>query len=567
MKTIFTPVKKLFFVLAGLYFSTYSFSQTANWLWDYDFGGNKVEGVAAMSKDASNNLYLAGTISSASFNFGDIPVSDSFFRTFFIAKTNAAGTVEWVKMGGGLQGSDTLFVSVTANAIATDPAGNSFVVGTFNMDTVLIGGFTLIKPDTASTQTSIFVARYDSAGNVIWAETVGNSSDASSYAIALDVNDNIYITGAFGSDSITFGSTVLTTAPGYGNMFVARLSSSGQPVWASSASGKQLSINSNAIATSPDGGVYVAGYLYSDSISLGAVLLHNPLHAALIFIAKYDTAGNLLWAQAVGNDSSYQYGRAIATDAAANVYLFGTFLGHHITFGNTTLTQYNAGDGGDIFLAKYDANGNALWATSAGGRLDDEAFSVSAGNAGDIYVTGFFQSDTFYIGHDTFSHLGAEGYRVFAAKYDTAGNEQWAKFAWSYENIYSTTVIPDDYGNAYVTGYYAGSYMFLDSNELINNNPSGLGGNIFLAKAGTGATAIIPVEQSFGLAVFPNPSGGQINISGLPVNTAIYLYDVTGRLLLQEESHDAITRVDLAAIAPGIYLLQTTLGSAKIIKM
>jgi len=564
---------KMFFTLAFFNVSVVGFSQSAKWLWDEGFGGAKSESVAGMSKDGNGNIYITGTYSSASFYFGGYEVLDTLLRSFFVAKINPEGVVQWAKTDGGY-GGDTIYISPGPTAIVNDAAGNTYITGGFQTDTLVIGNYTMTKSPAGSNTSNIFVAEYDTAGNVVWAEALGGSSVALPNAMALDASGNVYITGDFSSDSITFGGTTLYNN-GYGNSLTVKLSSTGQVIWARSASGPAgidlfdgTDVTSVAMTTSPEHGIYITGFIQSDSVSFGNYTLVNPLGGALVFVTKYDTAGNVLWSVAAGNDSSVQYAYGITADAAANIYVTGSYHGRTTQFGNTVLANAGYGDGNDIFLVKYNPAGEVQWATRAGGNALDEAYGVAAGNNGDLYLTGFFWSRPFIIGHDTFDVVSSDGSAAFVAKYDTAGNEQWAKFAYSYENITTLSVVPDNEGSAYITGYYLGTYMLFDSAQLINAGNTGLTSDIFVAKAGPAvANGIKELSGEPVLTLYPNPSTGKVFVEGLPVHSMVYLYDLAGRLLFSEQTVSSPVTIDVSGLSPGMYIVQTEGGSGKVVKM
>src|SRR5690606_28720910 len=122
-----------------------------------------------------------------------------------------------------------------------------------------------------------------------------------------------------------------------------------------------------------------------------------------IFLVKYNASGKVLWAThagGTGNDNS----NSVSTDALGNVYITGNFMSESITFGTDTLTRKGYSD---IFLAKYDARGNALWAKSVGGTKRNYANSVSADASGNVYITGYFDSDSITFGTTTLTNAGS----------------------------------------------------------------------------------------------------------------------------------------------------------------
>src|ERR1700685_2849940 len=87
--------------------------------------------------------------------------------------------------------------------ISTDVSGNVLVAGGFDGPMITFGSYTL-------TGGGAFLTKYDSSGNVTWAQSaVGN---AAAHCVTTDANGNIYVAGGFGSSNITFGSDTLNYA-------------------------------------------------------------------------------------------------------------------------------------------------------------------------------------------------------------------------------------------------------------------------------------------------------------------------------------------------------------------
>jgi hypothetical protein len=94
------------------------------------------------------------------------------------------------------------------------------------------------------------------------------------------------------------------------------------------------------------------------------------------------------WAKSIGSTVLGE-GHAIAVDCAGNSYVTG-FFRDEATFGTTTLTSAGSRD---IFVTKYDASGEVVWAKSAGGAAPDEGFGIAVDGAGNCYVTGYFEDE------------------------------------------------------------------------------------------------------------------------------------------------------------------------------
>ena len=87
------------------------------------------------------------------------------------------------------------------------------------------------------------------------------------------------------------------------------------------------------------------------------LIFYSCLLLSSIFSVNAQTP-NWQWAKSAGGTGS-AFGLIVSTDAIGNVFMTGYFKSPTITFGTTTLT--NAGSN-DIFIVKYDATGNVLWA-------------------------------------------------------------------------------------------------------------------------------------------------------------------------------------------------------------
>jgi len=316
-----------------------------------------------------------------------------------------------------------------------------------------------------------------------WAKSAGGSNDDYGKSIATDAAGNVYITGSFASDSITFGNITLTNAYTIGcDIFIVKYNPNGNVLWAQSAGGDWFDYGTS-LAIDAVGNIYLTGVYSSTSINFGNYTFNNPIPKAKnIFIVKYDPNGNVLWAQSADGSGE---GTGIATDIANNIYITGYFSSSTITFGNITLTnEYTVNS--DIFLVKYDSNGNVLWAKSAGGISSDNSNSITIDTSGNVYITGFFDSQNITFGTITLTktNYGSNG-DVFITKYDPVGNVLWAKSAGggigssSHFDDEGKSITTDALGNVYITGDFY--YLITFGNITLTTNYS-LYADIFIAK-------------------------------------------------------------------------------------
>jgi Beta-propeller repeat len=98
--------------------------------------------------------------------------------------------------------------------------------------------------------------------------------------------------------------------------------------------------------------------------------------------------GNLIWVKSAGSNNDYDNAHSVATDALGNVYITGYFS-RIATFGDKTLISNNISE--DVFIAKYNLDGNILWVKQAGGSDTDQGNSIAVNAAGTITICGLFR--------------------------------------------------------------------------------------------------------------------------------------------------------------------------------
>lgn len=192
--------------------------------------------------------------------------------------------------------------------------------------------------------------------------------------------------------------------------------------WAKSAGGTGLD-GIRDIYTDNSGNSYATGSFAGTTAAFGNITLTNSDASGLngdIFIAKYDANGDVIWAKSAGGNGN-DAGNGITVDANGNVYITGEFKGV-ANFSGTTLTAPNNNE--EIFVAKYNANGDLQWAKRAGGNLRDWGYGIAVDQTGNVYITGNIGNNANFDGtpYPTISGNNNDGY---IAKYSTNGDFLW----------------------------------------------------------------------------------------------------------------------------------------------
>ncbi len=247
-----------------------------------------------------------------------------------------------------------------------------------------------------------------------WAQSGTCTTSDNASAVTTDINGNAYTTGFFFGSNLTFSSTTLINSGNY-DAFLVKHDNNGNFIWAKAIGGAFDDV-ANAIVCDNSGNIFVTGYYSSNTLTIGTSTLTN-LGGTDVFVAKFDPNGNALWAKSFG-DNMIEESNAIACDGSDNIYVTGQFQSNFINFGTGTLT---CNGGGDVFVTKYDNNGNEIWGRSFGDAGLDIAYGISTKFNADVFVTGSYRSATLTFSTTTLTNNGGSDF--FIARYDQSGNE------------------------------------------------------------------------------------------------------------------------------------------------
>lgn len=536
-------------------------AQSPGYIWAKPAGGTGFEWIQGSCTDINGNVFITGIFSSPTITFGNFILNNTGNGDIFIVKYDAGGNALWANA-----------ISVAINSwtynCATDPNGNLFVTGFFSSPSITFGNIVLTNNSIAP-YGDMFIVKYDPNGNVLWAKSAGGAYDEDGLGCTTDLNGNVFITGNFGSHTIAFGTSTLTNTGNSINtydVFIVKYDGNGNLKWAKSVGGTETEAIQSCSADA-NGNVLITGGFSSANLTIGTTVLTNlyqgiPPYVEDMFIAKYDANGNELWAKSAG-ETGYDLGSDCATDASGNTIVTGSFRSPAITFGNTVLTNPDtSGNTSDVFIVKYDFNGNVMWAKSAGGSQMDEGQTCATFINGDFITTGIFTSSNITFGNivlinsDTTGNIASTN-DIFIVKYDSNGNVLWAKSAGGMNNEYSCVGFVDLNGNIFIVGPFNSPVITFGTTVLTNTVNTGTSSDLYLAKLGE-ATGI-ETEGNWSadvLSIFPNPFTNKLNITTNNNQLSqVTIYDITSRKLLQQSFTNSIT-LNTEQLVKGIYIYE-----------
>ncbi len=326
-----------------------------------------------------------------------------------------------------------------------DPSGNKIDLST-DMDQLI--GISQMNPSL----TTIWTKKFD--GNSAYADVIGMVSD--------HLGD-LYIYGYASNKMDYLGQDINR------GLFLAKQNSAGNLIWIREFPDgfNKSGVGNYIIADTINYNIFITGNFYEPLSISGATTL-IPGNNGSTFIIKYDLQGTFIWAEQIDFPAD---NLCLANDKQGNIIINGNYLGQ-ILIGNTYL---NDNGNGEIFIAKYDKDGNSLWAIQAGGEGDDDADwagLTSADASGNIYFTAEIDGSNVLVNDYPLSLQEGDGNTVIA-KISPAGQVLWAKvkagstIEYGDYRSWPTGIQASDDGYCYIKGWYGDSTYF-DEQLLIS---------------------------------------------------------------------------------------------------
>ena len=422
----------LVFIVVTHSIVTDAMGQSASARWARGVGGIDDDYGWSVATDAGRNVYVAGYFTALAAvgptNFTSYGGSD-----IFLVKYDHNGNPLWATRAGGATNDQ-------GRAVVTDAAGDVYLTGHFRG----VGTFGTTNLVSHGAE-DLFLAKLDASGRWLWTSTAGGTNTDEARSVAIDGAGNCYVTGVF-FGSAGFGTNVVTSR-GQMDVVVAKADAGGEWLWARSFGGASFD-ESRGMAVTASGECYVTGYFNGTAEFPGTNLVSRG--GSDIFVAKFGTNGDLLWAQQAGGTDADE-GHAVVLDAAGNLHLTGGFAGTANIFGTNVSAQGFAGSM-DVFLVKLDADGQLIWFRRGTGSSHDAGNAIGLDAEGDVYVGGLFVGSASFGSQRLTSTSGQAD--VFFVKYNRHGDFLWAFQAGGPAYMSGNGLGVDSEGSAYGTGFY-----------------------------------------------------------------------------------------------------------------
>lgn len=312
------------------------------------------------------------------------------------------------------------------------------------------------------------------------------------------------------------------------------------PTWASvqrSDATRPSGARGDKVAVAADGSQFVSG-LFVGTVTFGSTTISIPSSEVGLWLAKYNPNGTVAWVrhatQAAGDTRA-----AVAVDGAGNAYLTGYFSGT-LTFVGSGVAPFTAGAGvTDSYLAKFDLQGNLLWARTAGTTAGNSyAAGVGTDASGNVYVAGDFSGALNFGGVS----VSASDENVFLYKFTPAGTAVWARTAGGLGIDYASSLATDPAGNAYLTGSVRQTATF--GNITLPGTGAATDEDAFVVKYDPQGTAqwaqrIATTNRDAGVSVAVD-AAGNVAVGGYANNVSTATTDNSNILVARYTSQGAL---------------------------
>lgn len=438
--------------------------------------------------------------------------------------------------------------SVRVKSLKCDKWGNIYLGGFFN-GTIQIDSITLVP----NRNSDIFLAKFKSNGNVLWAQKAGGSGPPSGttlpigyapetiFDIAVDSLGNCFATGVCLSDTAQFGS--IKHFSNYKH-FVAKYDSTGNALWV-----RNLDRIPVGIATGLNGSFFITGNHHDSNTGQYSV-----------YIDKYSGPGSLAWRkEAIGR----QEARDITSDRQGNCYVTGV-LKENTSFDGAPLTVAFASE---MFLVKYSSSGLVYYVqqshtNSSPGNTTNLCLGsgVAIDGQGYVVVSGGFTGNVTFSGSPISISSSGNGPDIYVAKFTPSGSRYFAVTAGSPWEDFSHAVSAASNGDSYIVGTNKPNCAF--GNVVL----TGTGNNTtaFLAKLSANPLSIPEAETAAIFQLYPNPAATEVTISAEDINKGtINVFNLTGQKIYEAALQPEM-KLHVANWPAGIYAVKVTSGSKNV---
>ncbi len=536
-------------------------AQTPSWSWAKSMDGININYITKTVIDSQNNIYMLGSFYYG-INFQTISLTSNYSANY-LTKFDPSGNVIWAKKieNAGVNNFTISFLKIDNN------------------DNVLLGGYASLNTFSGNInyndETDIyfeptpnlgnlryFSMKIDAAtGSANWYDT--DFGKSSLYSGDVDNSNNYYFFGDYNT-SISIEGTLLESNTTSGTDFYILKKNNNNLIWAEPFN-FNCSLLDPKIKIINNQNLFLVAKTYSEDFSFQNNSFHmGNTNIPKLIILKLDLNGNFisfnyyvdcpLVSNASSQDNFY-------IDEDGSIFLYGTFVDNTLQIGATTLNKIGTQD---LYVSKFNANANLLWAKSIGVQnfeLYADCFTTHNGNI--LIGTDFNPIGNFTINNATYVCNG--GFTSLFIKLDTDFNYIWTKsitgIGTQYGN-YPNTFTYNNQDDLIITGEYNCQNIIFDNFNLLDTNNTNSNFKSFYAKLDDSVLTTTDFNKNI-VSLYPNPVKNKFNISGIEnlKGSSYSITDASGRIIFNGTiSDNSDYSFEVSNLKSGIYFFTTNNG-------
>ncbi|MBK9257661.1 MAG: SBBP repeat-containing protein [Saprospiraceae bacterium] len=490
-------------------------------LWATYFGSSGDDLTGQVVTDKEDNIYMTSTVKSGA------PTTAGVHQTTYgggvsdvmLSKFDKNGNLIWSTYFGGSGNDMTFFpISIMSDGaiVITGTTSSSNGIATVGSHDQIFGG-----------SLDAFLAVFEDDGKLRWATYFGGTGFDAEPTASLDLDDNIYLAGYTTSPSgIATDGTFQSTKSGNEDGFLAKFDMSGKLIWSTYFGGQEQDFFTN-VSVDRENNVYVAGAASSSNLATVGSFQENYEGNSDGFLAKFSKDGKRLWATYIGSDG---------TDG-----IFSFSIDHHndiICIGSSNSKGGMASPGAyeennsgknDIFISKFNANGQQLWSTFFGGEENENSFGCDVDKDNNIYISALTQSKSFPVTEDVPGNIYNGGtWDAAFVKFSPEGDLKWSTYFGGNGNDRAFGITLDSEQNivASINSTSKGLATPGAYNEAARGNES-----LLIKMKDATIVNTKELEKWPALSVFPNPTTSHIQIPNPNLDKRnITIYNAMGEM-------------------------------------
>lgn len=399
-------------------FSQVDCSNNFNLSWVKYVGNIDVDQANDVVSDSQGNVYVTGYYMGDLY-FWPINLYGMGLKDMFVAKLDPDGNLIWITSVAGVN-------NVYGTGITLDNDGNVIVTGTFKGQ-AFVESYSLSSNNNS---TDIILIKYDTDGNLLWYKSVGGNYDDYSAKVKVDIHNNIILAGTFNT-FMNIGSQNLSA--NQNSFFIAKYNSAGNFIWAKTANS---SSDNNIVDIAVDnlGNIIGIGN-FAGTITFESDIL-NAIGNKDIFLVKYNSNSDYQWSKRLGSSGNEDKAGGVSIDLNLNVYAF---------YKNDIANSQG-------HIDKFNTMGNFMQSIAFGSSAEIIPGDILLDDSGNIFITGGFKGNADFGGGIVTCHDPVY-FDIFIVKYNQDASFAFQKTAHSGENSFAAAVSFDNEANLIIGGY------------------------------------------------------------------------------------------------------------------